>query len=126
MPGLIDAATLDRLRQVTTSALPDTASLERPTTGRDSEGGETATYATVGTVACRVSRSGLNRLEAAIAERISSVSIYSVRVAWDADVRMQDRLRWTDAIGGAHVLEVVAPGDTSLQTSKRLLCSEVT
>lgn len=106
---MLSAETLAGLRAITATALPDTAAVQRPTQVVDANGNTTETYATVATVACRVSRVGNDVEERVLANRITGRSAFTVYLPYDADARETDRLAVTstDPAFAAQTYEVV-------------------
>lgn len=123
---LLDDATLAGLRAIAATALPDTAQVQRLTQVVDDIGGTTDTYATVSTVACRVSRTGNQPSERIVAERITGRSAFTIFLSHDADVRESDRIvvTSTDPAFAAQTYEVIGVmAPTTWMVHTRAVCA---
>lgn len=116
---MYSATELDAMRSTLEASLPDTAQVRRKTLTSDGMGGQTESWATVATVACRVAPSGRPE-ERAVAERLASVSVWTVTLPALTDVRAVDRL-----VVGARTFEVVGVLARSDEVGRRVVCVEV-
>lgn len=116
---VITAAQLAAMQATVAQTLTETATVKRLTRASDGMGGTTETWATAATVSCSRSRQ-LNQAEQAVADRLSVVSAWIVRVPAAADVRNADRL-----VIGTSTLEVVSLSGETITVSRRVLCQEV-
>lgn len=110
---------LDSLRATAERFLPDTASIQRATVVSTGDGQATE-WATVATVACRVSPLGNAAREALVAGGIQADAQYVVTVPVGTDVTSADRL-----VVGSRTFEVVEPSERSYAVSLRLICREL-
>lgn len=116
---MITADQLSAMQSTVAATLTETATVKRKTLAPDGMGGTTETWATVATVACSRS-TGVSQAEQAVADRLSVVRPWVVRVPAAADVTNKDRL----VIGG-RTFEVVSLSGGTIDVSRRLLCQEV-
>ena len=108
------------MRSTLNASLPDSAQVQRKTLTSDGAGGFTELWTTAATVACRVSPSGRSPEERAIAERLSSTSIWTLTVPALTDVQPADRI-----VVGSRTFEVVVAMARSTEISRRVVCTEV-
>jgi len=100
---VLSAAEITSMRATQEEALPDTCVISRATLTADGAGGQTETWATVATVACRVAAMGGRGAERLIADRLSAVTPYVVTLPAETDVEPEDRI-----VIGTRTLEVAA------------------
>lgn len=112
---------LDGLRTLADQFLPDSCSISR-LTRTTTEDGSSASWATVLTVACRVSplASGANEALGG-AEQISAIAQWTIWLPAGTDVRVTDRI-----VYGSRTFEVARVGARSYEVSREVLCREVT
>lgn len=108
------------MRSTLDTSLPDTAQVQRKTLTPDGAGGFTESWATVATVACRISPSGRSPEERAIADRLTATSAWTLTVPALTDIQPSDRI-----IVGNRTFEVVAALSRSTEIGRRLMCIEV-
>jgi head-tail adaptor len=99
---MINAADLASMTAQLTASMPDTVLVQRKTLTSDAMGGQTVAWATVATVAGRVSPSQFPPWEKLFAERVGSHSNWTITLPSGTDVRTEDRL-----IAGTRTLEVI-------------------
>lgn len=87
---MISADALSGMRATAELALPDTCQVQRATKASDGAGGFTEVWATVATVACRLSPSG--GAEKIIAEKLSQVNPVTITVPVGTSVQTGDRI----------------------------------
>lgn len=112
---------LAELQALDESTMTDTATISRPTRASDNAGGQTLTYATVATVACRLLRTGTRPGDGVTAGRQQVATDTPLHFPTGTDVRNADRITV-----GTRTFEVVSPQDHTWQTSLRVLAVEVT
>jgi len=111
---------LASIRRAADRMLPDTCVIQRVTRTPDGAGGSTETWATVATMACRVSPAGQGD-EHLFGGRLASVSGYVVTLPAETDVAAVDRIAW-----GGRTLEVAGVvGPRSYEVSRRVVAVEV-
>jgi len=108
------------MRATLNASLPDSCQVSRKTTTSDGAGGQTESWGTVVTVACRVSPTGQSPQERAIADRLSGVSVWTITLPANTDVTIADRL-----VIGARAFEVAGVLARSYEVSRRVVCVEV-
>lgn len=110
------------MRSTTSSALPDTCTIRRPTSASDSMGGQTITWADHATgVPVRVSPVALVAGEQLVGDRLSGRKVWLLTFGHDQDVALTDRI-----VFDGRTFEVVAiDGERSWQLSLRVHCVEV-
>lgn len=117
---MLTAAELTAMRATLNASLPDTCEISRVTLEPDGAGGQIETWETIATVACRVAPSGQSPQERAVAERVASVSTWTLTLPAETDVRASDRL-----IAGVRRFEVVGVLAHSVEIARRVVCVEV-
>lgn len=117
---MLTDADLARMRGAQESIMTDTCQVQRATLMPDGAGGQIESWGAVATVSCRVAPSGNLPQERAIAERLSSVSTWTITLPVGTDVQPADRL-----VVGSRTFEVVEALARSLETARRVICSEV-
>lgn len=118
---MLSTSDIAAMRTALTASMPDSVAISRATSVSDGYGGLTETWATVATVAGRVSPTGYAPDERAVAQRLGNVSSWVVTMPALTDVRVTDRL----AVGSRtfEVKEVLGP--RSYEVSRRVVCVEV-
>lgn len=117
---MLTSGELARARADTEALLPDTCEISRVTLEPDGAGGQTETWETIATVACRVAPSGQSPQERAVAERVASVSTWTITLPAETDVKVGDRLTI-----GARTFAVAGVLARSNEIARRVVCSEV-
>ena len=119
---MISTAALTLHRAIADKALPDTATLSRPTRTPDGMGGWTDAYSPVGTYACRVGRYPITPREAEVGAEIQTVAYYTITFSATSGpaVQQHDRI----AVG-SRTFEVVSAAEVSYQVAYGVLCVEV-
>jgi len=118
---MLSTAELAQLRATLDESLPDTAIIQRATRASDGMGGFDETWSNAGTVECRVSPSGREPEERMIAERLGSVTLWTVTLPAETNVTAADRI----AVD-SRAFEVVAVlARRSYEISTRVVCREV-
>jgi head-tail adaptor len=117
---MLSAEELAAIRGDVLELQPDTCQVQRVTLTPDGAGGQTESWSTVATVACRVAPSGQSPQERAIAERVASVSTWTLTLPAETDVRPADRLQV-----GTRTFEVVGVLARSFEIARRVVCTEV-
>ncbi len=116
---MITTDELASMRATLTASLPDSCAIQRVSQVSDGAGGYTESWATVATVACRVSPSGRQPEERAIADRLSATVSYTVTLPALTDVTTRDRL----VIGGRS-FEIQGVLSRTNEISRRCVCTE--
>lgn len=118
---MLSADDLDAMRATVSQSLPDTAQVQRVTRQSDGMGGFTETWATIATVACRVSPSGNMPAEQAIAERVQDRVLWTLTLPAATDVAAADRI-----VTGARTFEVIGVlAPRSYEIATRVVAVEV-
>lgn len=117
---MLTADEITTMRMTLNASLPDSAQVQRRSLTSDGAGGYNEAWSTVATVACRVAPSGQSPQERVIAERLESMSIWTLTVPALTNVRPADRI-----ILGTRTFEVVAALARSTEISRRVVCTEV-
>ncbi len=120
MSSFFTARDLASLRDVAESTQTVGAQLSRKTLVDDTMGGKTETWATVATTTCRVALSGQTPQEKAIADRLASITLYTLSMPVGTDARAADRI----AVGG-RTFEVVSPLPQTDGVRLRIICKEI-
>lgn len=118
--AILSAAELACMRSAFNSLLPDTCTVSRYTVVSDNAGGQTQTWATVATVACRLSTRNARPTEGDVADRMQNANEWMITVPSGTDVRTEDRI----AIG-SRTFEVAKPLAHSEQTALRVIVTEI-
>lgn len=116
----LSAAELTRLRTVVLAALPDSCTVRRATIVSDSGGGQTQTWATVATVACRLGTRNARPVEGETSEVMLNTNDWMITVPHGTDVRTDDRI-----VTGGRTFEVSKPLVHSYETSLRVIATEI-
>lgn len=111
------------MRDTLESSLPDTCTISRASSAADALGGQTLTWSTIATVACRVSpTSGVSGREDTRAARDTAVAPWMVTLPALTDVTAADRI-----VFGARTFEVLdVAARMSWELDTRCACQEVT
>ena len=117
---MLTAAELTAMRATLNASLPDTCEISRVTLEPDGAGGQTETWETIVTVACRVAPSGRSPQERVIAERLSNESTWTLTLPAETDVQAGDRI-----VVGTRTFRVAGVLTRSFETARRVVCSEV-
>lgn len=88
--AMLTTTDLRLLRACAEAALPDTATIQRPTSTQGALGQASRTYSTVATVACRVEARPAGEMTAA--GRLTAVTRYEVSLPHGTDVLPRDRI----------------------------------
>lgn len=133
--GILPAGAANALKGTIEMALPDRASILRPTHTQDATtGGWSETDAVYASdIPCRIDKSGLTSRERAIAERLGSVQTFTLLLSalpsrWPGgvvDVRASDRITVTGEAAGTFELAESGSGVTD-QLVVELVCIKVT
>jgi head-tail adaptor len=116
----LSTAELTRLRTVANTALPDSCTISRATIASDNAGGQTQSWATVATVACRLAPRLARPLESETSDRMQNATDWIITVPRGTDVRTDDRI-----VVGSRTFEVTKNLVRSYQTAQQVLASEV-
>lgn len=116
---MISAADLASMRSAMDQSLPDSCDVVRATIASDGAGGETTGWASVATVACRVSPA--TGREGLIAAALASVGPWIVTVPAETDAGVTDRIAWRGRT--FEISSVLAP--STWEIARRLNCTEV-
>ena len=101
---MLTAAEITAMQSTVNSALPDSATISRVTLTTTSLGGSSEGWATVATVACRVSPLVVSSaVERAAADVEMAVSPWVITLPANTDIRITDRV-----VVGARTFEVVS------------------
>lgn len=118
---MLSTADLDAMRSTLNQSLPDTAQVQRVTRTSDGMGGFTETWATVATVACRVSPSGNTPTEQVAAERVQDHVLWTLTLPAETDVTAADLI-----VVGSRTFEVVGVlAPRSYEIATRVVAVEV-
>lgn len=92
--SLLSTGDLARMQTVLNQSLPGTAYVLRATTASDGQGGQTATWGTAGTAACRLSPHSARAAgsEGVVGERVAAFNERVITLPASTDVRQTDRL----------------------------------
>ncbi len=90
--SLLDSDAVTALRAIAAESLGQTATVSRLTRTSNSRGGFTESYATAGTVACRLRLRDRNGQDSLQSDRIAPEAPFEVSLLYDADVLETDRL----------------------------------
>ncbi len=121
---ILNAGQLAQLRTLHERALPNTATILRRTLTSDGQGGQTQSYASVGTTICRLAFFGGNRPVMPDTEqsgKIEPKERWIVTLPYGADALETDRL----TINGVTYEIVSALDRRSHETARRLLVKRV-
>lgn len=122
--GLNEGGMLGRMRETATQLLPDTCTIQAPTTVKDGKGGFTQTWAAVsgGTnVACRLDPLPAPVQKDTLGGREAIVNKRQMTFAWDAPVAFERRI----VIGGETYEIVDMVEDHSWRTFRRAMVTKV-
>lgn len=113
---------LAKMRATNEDALPETGTVQRPSTTRDAMGGSDETFVTVATVAMRIDPFAriAGTEEVREGNRITSIGPWIITMPRDTDVRVMDRI-----VVAGRTFAVQQVGDRSWELSLRVFCSEV-
>lgn len=119
---MISAGELAEMRTELDASLPDSCAIQRPTDASDGALGQTRTYGTVATLACRLAPRNFDRQdEQAIADRETAIRAQLITFSAGADVRERDRI-----VAGGRTFEVQSiDGPRSWELSRRVQALEV-
>ena len=113
---LLTTSQLSQLRTLSEAGMPNTATILRRTLTDDGNGGQVESYASVGTVSCRV-RADNSRTNKAEGGRITNPDYWILNVSVSAEIEETDRFT-IDSMPG-QTFEAVGPlGATSHQLSQ--------
>jgi head-tail adaptor len=112
---------LEYLRGIQATYLPDTAVIQRATETSTGDG-TSVSWATLSTVACRVSplASGANEALAGGAS-IAAINQWTIWLPALTDVTVKDRI-----VVGARTFELSRVGARSYETARECICREIT
>lgn len=110
---------LTAIRADIVALLPDSCEIKRLTTDSDGMGGQTESWDTQATVSCRIAPAGGGPQERTIANKLSSVSAWTITLPAETDVKTTDRL-----VVGSRAFEVVAVLARSGEVARRVVCTE--
>lgn len=118
---MIDADSLERMRATIIASLPDSCQVQSVTFTPDGAGGGSESWSDVATVACRLSPTGRSPQERMIADKLQSLTSFTVTLPALTAVSAANRL----VIGGRtfRVEGVLARSD---EIARRVVCTEVT
>lgn len=112
---------LDFLRSLSEQFLPDTCSVMRNTPTQSGDGASES-WASVATVACRVSPLASGSTENVGAdESIRAVNQWTIWLPYGTDVTVADRIGY-----GSRTFEIGRVGTRSYETVRELICRELT
>lgn len=117
---MIDQATLEAMRQVQEQAMPDQATIRRPTFTNDGRGGRTKTLTPVGTFSARLAVSSYQPGVRKIGEREVPSAYATITLPYGTDVRPGDEIT---VCGRTFLAGSIVTG--SWETARQVLCSEV-
>jgi len=109
------------MRAAQAAAMPDACTISRFSQVTDGQGGWTDTYATASTTVCRVAAGGLSPQEAAMANKLTSKTVWVVSLPALTSVLLADRI-----IVGARTFEVLgllAPH--TWESARRAIAEEI-
>jgi len=118
---MLSSAEVASMRATQALAWPDTCTISRATVASDGMGGETSTWSTVATVACRLGASGTRPNEGETSEQLRSMADFVFTLPTGTNVLSGDRI-----VMGARTFEVIKPADHSWLTALRVQVVEVT
>lgn len=98
---LLSAAEITDMRSEQDGTMPDSVVVHRYTTVSDGMGGNTETWAAVGTVTCRLAPAGRAGAEGLITERLTAADPWAITVPQGTTIYERDRL-----VIGARTFEV--------------------
>jgi len=120
MPGLIPASELAGLIATAESSFDQSVTLQRNTPSQDILGNDLESYASVGTLACRIGPPNAKHV-AAFQAIIGTVPMWIVTYSLSADVRAGDHL-----VNGADTLHVhVLLKPKGYSTARQAICGEL-
>lgn len=90
--SLLTTRDTSRMQADAVEAMPSSAQIQRATTASDGAGGRTRSFATVATVACRITPDAMGAQEAISSDRLRDAEPYRVSFPAGTDVRITDRL----------------------------------
>lgn len=109
------------LRTVQTTYLPDTCTISRATDGTPTGDGTPATWATVATVACRVSPLASSATESiGGGQALRSESMWTIWLPALTDVTVEDRI-----VYGSRTFEIARVGARSYETVREVIAREI-
>jgi hypothetical protein len=112
---------LARMRATAQSSMFDSCAVTRLTQASDGAGGQTETWATVATVACRVTPQVIRGRDLDIAERIAMSQQFIITVPAGTNVLVSDRI-----VSGGVTYEVVSAGAPhTLETGRQVTVNKV-
>lgn len=112
---------LDFLRDLQTSYLPDSCTIQRGTEGTPTGDGTPEDWADLATVACRVSPLASSSNEAlGGAQAIQAVSLWTIWLPALTDVSVEDRIVYS-----SRTFEVARVGARSFETVREVIAREV-
>lgn len=119
---MLTAAEIADMRSTVEDALPDTALVSRRTLTPDGYGGASDSWATVATVACRVSPDAFAGGERPIAGGEQAIAAWLITLPAETDVTATDRI-----VIGARTFEVIAVmARRTFELHTGVRCQEVT
>jgi len=118
---MIDATSLERMRATVTESLPDSCTVQQVSFSSDGAGGGSESWSDVTTVACRLSPTDRSPQERAIADKLQSLTSYTVTLPALTDVKASDRL-----VIGSRTFRVEGVLARSDEIARRVECTEVT
>lgn len=120
---MLSASELASMRSTLNSSLPDGGTVYRYTGAADGQGGETQTFAAVGTAACRISPArdlASSATEPVAGDKLTSVTEWIVTFPQGTDVLAADQVR-----SGGRTFEVVGALARSWELGRRVRAVEV-
>lgn len=116
----LTAGELSDLRADLADLALDTATISRPATASDGLGGQTLTYASAGSIACRLNPAGSAWTQQAAGGQYAGRPIFELRFTHGSDIRLGDRL----TIGGL-TYEVFVTPDSTYDLTKLVIASQL-
>lgn len=117
---MLSADEIAGMRATLLASLPDTGTIQRNTPEDDGQGGHEDAWTTLATTRLRVAPVGRTPQERAIADRVTSESLWTVTLPSGQDVTARDRI----AVGG-RTFEVVAVLAGSWVLARRVVAVEI-
>lgn len=121
MTMLLSTAEIASMRATQALAWPDTCTISRATVASDGMGGQTETWSTVATVACRLGVSGTRPNEGETGDQLRTSADFVFTMEQGTDVRNGDRIGF-----GSRTFEVTKAQAHSWETALRVVVVEVT
>lgn len=116
---VLSSARLGRMREVAERTMVDSCAIRRQVEASDGQGGTTATWSTVATVACRVAPVGRTPAERTVAEQVQADTLWTVTLPAETDVRPSDRI-----VSDERTYHVVKALHRTYEIERRVICEK--